>query len=151
MNIGKILEAKGSTVFVVRPSDSIASLSKLLRTHRIGAAVVSRDGRTIEGVISERDIAYALSIHEAGLHGLSVSQLMTETVITCSPHDPVARVASTMLSTNTSHLPVEEHGRLIGVVSLRDILEGEVDDRKRKAALLQRFVREAKSELRDSE
>jgi CBS domain-containing protein len=71
-------------VVTVQASDSTATLSERLREKRIGAAVVSRDGQGVDGVISERDIAYALSSHKAGLHTLPVSALMTATVITCA-------------------------------------------------------------------
>ena len=85
MKVSDILLAKGSTVVTIKPSETIGALSQRLRENRIGAAIVSRDGTMVDGVISERDIAYGLAIHKAELHTLPVSELMTKTVVTCSP------------------------------------------------------------------
>jgi CBS domain-containing protein len=81
VKVADILAIKGSTVVTVQPSDTIAVLSERLREKRIGAAVVSTDGQTVEGVISERDVAYGLAVHKADLHALPVSALMTKEVI----------------------------------------------------------------------
>ena len=136
MNIKDILIAKGSNVFTVKPSSTIAALSEVLQANRIGAVVVSSDGQAIDGVISERDIAYAVHVHGQKLHARPVSDLMTTSVMTCAPTDTVALVASTMLARNVRHLPVEENGRLVGMVSIRDILKERVDELQQKTALL---------------
>ena len=73
MKVTNILKAKGPRVITVKPSDTIAMLAERLREERIGAAVVSSDGRTVEGVISERDLAYSLAEHKANLHAMPVS------------------------------------------------------------------------------
>lgn len=140
MRVSDILALKGSDIFTVMPSDTLALLSRLLREKRIGAAVVSSDGQSIEGVISERDIAYGLGIHGATLHAEPVSALMTKAVVTCSPTDTVAHVASTMLSRNIRHLPVEENNRLVGMVSMRDVLNQRLDELQQQTAQLRTFV-----------
>lgn len=136
MNVRDILSSKGSAVVTVKPSDTIEVLSQLLRAKRIGAAVVSNNNETIDGVISERDVAFGLANHGTELSALPVSALMTETVITCSPHDTIARVASTMLSRNVRHLPVADNGRLVGMLSIRDVLKVRVEELQRQTALL---------------
>ena len=151
MKVQDVLVSKGSAVVTVKPSDTIAVLSQLLRAKRIGAVVVSSDGQTIEGVISERDIAYGLGIHAEGLHALPVSDLMTRTVITCSPTDTVAHVASTMLSRNVRHLPVEVSSRLVGMVSIRDILKVRVDELQQQTALLYGLVNQPNRAPQDRE
>jgi CBS domain-containing protein len=85
LTVADILALKGSVFVTIRPSETIGTLAQLLRDRRIGAAIVSSDGVAVDGVISERDVAYGLSIHKADLHTLLVSALMTKTVITCSP------------------------------------------------------------------
>lgn len=140
VKVADILALKGSAKITIMPSETIETLSLLLRTKRIGAAVVSSDGQTIEGVISERDLAYGLAVHRADLHTLPVSALMTKTVITCTPNDDIALVASTMLSQNIRHLPVEAEKRLVGMVSIRDVLNFRVDELQQQTAQFRTFV-----------
>jgi CBS domain-containing protein len=151
VKVADILALKGSAVITIKSSDTIETLSQLLREKRIGAAVVSSDGQTVEAVISERDIAYGLAIHKADLHTLFVSALMTKTVITCSPNDNIGFVASTMLSRNIRHLPVEEEGRLIGMVSIRDVLNLRVNELQQQTAQLRAFVNERARAPQDRE
>src|SRR4029078_98042 len=103
------------------------------------AAIVSGDGHVVDGVISERDVAYGVAIHKAELHTLPVSQLMTKTVVTCSPGESVANVASTMQARNIRHIPVEEGGRLVGMISIRDVLNHRTDDLLQHTNLLRAF------------
>lgn len=151
MSIREILRAKGKEAFTVQPSDTIAVLSARLRANRVGAAVVSRDGQSIDGVITERDIVYALDGHAERLHSTPVSELMTEKVITCSPNDSVAHVASTMMARNIRHVPVEENGQLLGMLSIRDMLKERVDQLQQTTAQMRRFVKEANREPQDRE
>jgi len=143
VNVANILAVKGSAVVTIKPSDTIEVLSQRLREKRIGAAIVSSDGQTIDGVISERDIAYGLAVHKGDLHTLPVSTLMTKTVIVCSPNDKISDVASTMLARNVRHLPVKEEERLVGMISIRDVLNLRVDELQRQASLLRAFASEA--------
>jgi CBS domain-containing protein len=149
MNVANILAAKGPRVVTVKPTETIAALSQRLREQRIGAAVVSSNGHTVEGVISERDLAYALFVHKGDLHTLPVSALMTRAVITCSPSDSVGKVASTMLARNVRHIPVEENKRLIGMVSIRDVLNLRVDELQRESSLLRAHVSQTDREPQD--
>lgn len=140
MKVADVLASKGATIITIKPGDSIATLSELLRARRIGAAVVSSDGRKIEGVISERDIAYGLGVHKGAMADMPVSALMTRTVITCAPRDEVGTVASTMLSRNIRHIPVEQDGCVVGMVSIRDVLHSRVYDLQQQAAQLRTLV-----------
>ncbi len=149
MKVADILALKGSVIITIEPSESLAALSKLLRDKRIGAAVVSSDGQTIDGVISERDIAYGLSVHRAELHTLPVSALMTKAVITCSPRDDVAKVASTMLSRNIRHIPVYDSSGLVGMVSIRDVLNVRLDELQQETAQLRSLVNQSDREPQD--
>ena len=151
MKVADILATKGSAVVTIQPSASAGALSQLLREKRIGAAIVSRDGQTIEGVISERDLAYGLAVHKESLHALPVAQLMTKKVITCDLHDNLALVASTMLSRNVRHLPVEDDGRLVGMISMRDVLNMRLDELQRQTAQLRTLVHEAARPPQDRE
>jgi CBS domain-containing protein len=149
VTVADILTAKGSTVFTIKPSESVGDLSKLLREKRIGAAVVSNDGRSIDGVISERDIAYGLSVHKADLPALRVSALMTRAVVTCSPGDDAAKVASMMLSRNIRHIPVYDGNGVIGMVSIRDVLKVRLDELQRETAQLRSLASQTGREPED--
>jgi CBS domain-containing protein len=140
LKVSDILAAKGSAVVTIRPTDTIGALSQRLRENRIGAAIVSSDGQTVDGVISERDIAYGAAIHKAKLHALRVSEPMTKTVVTCSPKESVAIVASKMQARNIRHIPVEENGRLVGMISIRDVLNHRTDDLLQQTAQLRAFA-----------
>jgi CBS domain-containing protein len=142
VKVSEILRLKGSAIVTVKPTDSLATLSQLLREKRIGAVVVSKDGRSIDGVISERDVTYALATHGANLHKLAVSELMTKTVITCLATDSIATVASKMMSRGIRHIPVEDAGTVAGMVSIRDVLSYRLGDLQQEAAGLRLFARE---------
>lgn len=149
MNVLEILKRKGSLVVTIRPSDSVEALSRLLRDRRIGAVVVSEDGITIDGVVSERDVAYSLCIHKAELSSLPVSEIMTRNVITCSPDDDVAKVASAMHGHRIRHIPVVDGNRACGMVSIRDLLNVRVDELQEEAAMLRTLANGSQEEVQD--
>ena len=151
MKVSDILAVKGPVVVTVKASDTIGTLSERLRERRIGAAVVSGDGQSVDGVISERDIAYGLAVHVGDLCKLPVSALMTKTVITCTPGDKVSDVASTMVARNIRHLPVVEENHLVGMISIRDVLNFRVDDLQRQTNMLRAFASETDREPQDRE
>src|SRR5215475_4612473 len=123
MSIADILKSKGTAVMTVRPAETIGGLAQRLRLAGVGAMIVSRDGQSLDGIITERDIAYALPGHLDDLHEMRVSDLMTATVVTCSPQDSVAAAARIMTTRRIRHLPVKEGGRLVGVISIGDVLK----------------------------
>jgi CBS domain-containing protein len=140
VKVANILAVKGSAVITIKPSDTIGALCERLRDRRIGAAIVSSDGQTVDGVITERDVTYGLAAHKGDLYTLPVSALMTKTVITCSPNDKVSLVASTMLARNIRHIPVEEERRLVGMISIRDVLNWQVEELRQETGLLRAFA-----------
>lgn len=151
MKVGDILAVKGAVIITIKPEQSMAALSQLLREKRIGAAIVSTDGQSIDGVISERDIAYGLSVHGAGMHAMPVSALMTKKVITCTAGDTIGHVASMMLSRNVRHIPVEKDNKLVGMVSIRDVLNFRVTELQQITAMLQTYVNSASPPPQDRE
>lgn len=152
MKVREILARKQKPTYTVLPTNTLAELSKYLRDRRIGAVVVSTDGRTIEGVISERDIAHKLCLHDASFRALTVAELMTRTVITCRLNDEVAQVATTMSAHNIRHVPVlDDDGKHAGMVSIRDVLNLRVDELQREAALLRNLSHQPAQPVHDRE
>ncbi len=136
MKVANILKSKGSAVMTVKPSETIGGLAQRLRLAEIGAMIVSEDGHSLDGIISERDIAYALPAHGGELHEMRVSELMTKTVITCSPQDSIADIAKIMTVRRIRHLPVKEGSRLAGVISIGDVLKARVSEIELEASVL---------------
>ena len=150
MNVADILAAKGARITSIKPSDTIQMLCQLLRERRVGAAVVSSDGSMINGIITERDVSYALAVHGDKLSSMPVSTFMTKEVVTCTPQDNAGRVASTMLSRNFRHIPVADHSdRLVGMVSIRDVLKERVAELQQQTAQLRSLAAQSDSVLED--
>ncbi len=149
MRVSDVLNAKGRDVVTIKPGNTLSELSLLLRERRIGAVIVSSDGETIDGVISERDVAYALCTMGADLHAKPVGELMTKRVFTCAVHDTVGDVLATMHARNIRHVPVVADGRIAGMLSLRDVLNVRVEELQRQAAGLRSFVALTQIELQD--
>lgn len=110
-----------TTVYTVEPRDTIADTVDLLAEYGIGAIVVTRDGSTIEGIISERDIVRFLAHEQEGTLRIPVEDLMTHKVITCTPTDDVDTIIKTMIDGRFRHMPVVADGKLCGLVSLGDL------------------------------
>jgi len=133
MNIRHVLAQKGSQVYTVRPDQMVREALAILAARNVGAlVVVDREGRPV-GIISERDIVRA-AVSDEQLFGRPVRQLMTRELIVASPEDDLRVVAHTMTERRIRHLPVVMGDRLVGIVSIGDIVkaqrdayEGEID------------------------
>ena len=138
--IGDVLEGKTAGVATIRPSESIATLTRRLQQEKCGAMVVSRDGCRLDGLISERDVAYALALYRGQLHTLHVSELMTKSVTTCAPDDRVVMVSKLMADRRIRHIPVVEDGRLVGLIGTRDVFMHRLDEIEQVTNLLRSYV-----------
>ena len=130
MFVSSILAAKGGNVAMVPSRTTVALAAHRMRLQKCGALLVTDDGgRTIAGIISERDITRALPEHGAELGELQVSELMSRKVITCRPDDNVRSVMRTMTTRRFRHMPVVgEDGSLIGIVSIGDVVKHHIDE-----------------------
>jgi len=141
MNIASILATKGDKVVTVRAEQSIREALGLLAQHNIGALVVVDDGRRPTGIISERDIVRTAVKNEA-LFTLLVSQLMTRDLILGAPGDDLGAVGSTMVERRIRHLPVIDGGKLVGIVTIGDIVKAQRDRFQGEVDTLQTIVME---------
>lgn len=126
MRISDVLRQKGTTVATVRPGATVRQLLTTLREHNIGATVVTTDGDAVVGIVSERDIVRNLDERGADLLDAKVSEIMTRGVLTCGPDDTVDSLAETMTERRIRHMPVLDHGRLAGIVSIGDVVKSHI-------------------------
>jgi CBS domain-containing protein len=140
MKVADILQSKGSVVKTVRPDETALELSEHLRAERIGAMIVSADGASIDGIISERDLAYGLAAHGSKLPRVTVERLMTKVVVVCSPEDSIAEVMGVMTQKRIRHLPVKSGDRLIGIISSGDVLKHRLGEMQLEANVLRDYA-----------
>lgn len=140
VKVSDVLKVKGPGKTTIKPSETIGVLSRRLQQERLGAMIVSSDGQTVDGIISERDIAYGIALHKGDLHSLPVSALMTKNAVTCAPADSVAEVSRVMAERHIRHLPVVEDGHLVGVIGMRDIFMHRLDEMQRVTRLLGSYI-----------
>jgi CBS domain-containing protein len=136
MNIGSLLAKKGVTVITARPEATIREALGLLADHNIGAIVVKGDGERPVGVMSERDVVRALARDEKVL-AQPISTIMTREVVVGSPQDDLLTVGHTMTERRIRHLPVMEGGKLVGIVSIGDVVKAQRDEFQGEAETLQ--------------
>ena len=140
MKVSDILQVKGPAVKTVRPHTSARELSVQLRAEQIGAMIVSNDGKSIDGLVSERDLAYALAAHGEELPKLTVSRLMTKVVVVCSPEDSITKVMKLMTQRRVRHLPVKEGDQLVGIISIGDVLKHRLDEVELEANVMRDYA-----------
>jgi CBS domain-containing protein len=128
VQISQLLRHKGREVATIDGTESVRAALAVLAEKGIGALVVSSDGRRIDGILSERDVARGLHTRGAGLLAEPVSAVMTEQVHTCSPHASVHELARTMTDHRVRHVPVVEDDVLIGIVSIGDVVKARLDE-----------------------
>ncbi len=140
MQISQVLRRKGHEVATIDASASVRDALALLAVRRIGALVVSPDGDRIDGIVSERDIARGLHEHGAGLLGEPVSAVMTAEVRTCVPTASVTELAQTMTDHRIRHVPVVDQGKLVGIVSIGDVVKARLDELEAERAQLVDYI-----------
>ncbi|MFD1539879.1 CBS domain-containing protein [Nonomuraea guangzhouensis] len=136
MLIGTILRGKGSDVTTVAPEATVRELLAKLAERNIGAVVVSADGVTITGIVSERDVVRRLHDRGAAVLDQPVSAIMTSEVRTVGPHDNVDELRRTMTTHRFRHMPVVEDGRLVGIVSIGDVVKSAIEELETEKASL---------------
>ena len=124
MIVSQILKSKQDMpVISVKPSDLVSDAAKLLSEHRIGTVVVSADGQSLDGILSERDIVRELGKRGSACLSDPVSALMTAKIVTCKPSDTALEVLEVMTQGRFRHVPVMDGDRMIGLVSIGDAVK----------------------------
>jgi CBS domain-containing protein len=128
VHITQVLRHKGNQVATIEAGESVRAALAVLAERGIGALVVSADGQQIDGILSERDLARGFHEHGAALLTRPVSDVMTSEVHTCVPGASVHELARLMTDLRVRHVPVVENGRLIGIVSIGDVVKARLDE-----------------------
>jgi CBS domain-containing protein len=140
MHVSDLLTVKGSAVATVTRTTPVGEVVSELARHRVGALVVSADGRHIEGIVSERDIVRQLSEVRRQLLDEPVSTIMSTTVSTCAPDDDVESIMELMTDRRIRHVPVVADGVLVGIVSIGDVVKSRMGELERDRNELLEYI-----------
>ena len=142
MTVRAILESKGRQVLTIEPDAKVSAAVKLLSERRIGALLVMQGSR-IEGIISERDIVRVLGERGAAALDEPVNAVMTVKVVTCKPADTVASLMETMTEGKFRHLPVVEESRVVGLISIGDVVKRRVMEYEQEQEAMRDYIKTA--------
>jgi CBS domain-containing protein len=140
VRISTLLADKGSAVATIRGDATVADAVWELSRHHVGALVVSTDGQTIDGIVSERDVVRAMSARGEGIVHELVSSIMSSTVTTCSPGDETESLMRTMTDRRIRHVPVTDGGRLCGIVSIGDVVKDRIEELEKNRSELIEYI-----------
>jgi CBS domain-containing protein len=140
MTVRSILDEKGRDVFTIGPGETLTAAIRLLAEKRIGAVVVLRPDGGIGGILSERDIVRALAEGGASALAKPVNAFMTAKVQVCREENTVNDVMEVMTRVRFRHLPVEKEGRLVGLVSIGDVVKRRLEDVEREAEDIKAYI-----------
>jgi CBS domain-containing protein len=140
MTIAAILKHKGSDVARVQPNATIAEVAALLGQRRIGAVLVMDNADKVLGILSERDIVRTLPEHGAYTLAMTAAEIMTQAVHTTTPKATVVQAMEQMTHRRVRHLPVFDGGRLVGLVSIGDVVKARIDQQEQEVDSLKAYV-----------
>jgi CBS domain-containing protein len=145
MTVKSILAAKalGGDIVTIEPTADLAAAAKRLAERRIGALVISGAGGRLAGILSERDIVRMVSENGAAALEMTVGQVMTRNVATCGEDETIASIMERMTAGKFRHMPVVTKGRLVGLVSIGDVVKQRVDEIERESDAMRDYIRTA--------
>ncbi|MEW5688282.1 MAG: CBS domain-containing protein [Pseudomonadota bacterium] len=139
MLVSQILKTKGDTVFTIKPSDTVGAVAELLHSRGVGAFVVLEAERVV-GIVSERDVVRAVAAHGASALGRAVSDFMTANVLFADPGETVDSALGRMTDRRIRHLPVCRSERLVGIVSIGDLVKFKISEVEAEADGLKAYI-----------
>ena len=143
MTVKTILSAKGGNVTTIEPSADLAAATKLLAEKRIGALLITGAEGRVVGILSERDIVRTLAAHGAAALQLPLSEVMTRKVVTCTESETVSVIMERMTAGKFRHVPVVEQERLIGVISIGDVVKHRLQEMENESSALRDYIQTA--------
>ena len=141
MHVSQILTNKGRpNIITIGPDETMEAAARLLHIKHIGALIVCGDDDALIGVLSERDIARSIAVKGAAALAMTVREFMTSKVVTCKSTDTIANVMQQMTAGRFRHVPVIEDDRLMGMVSIGDVVKHRLDETQQEADALRDYV-----------
>ena len=140
MNVAAILRNKGNAIETARPDQSVSQGCTRLSELRIGALVVSEDGKKVDGIFSERDVIRQIARAGSDILDLRIADIMIHEVVTCTSEDNIAHLMETMTELRIRHLPVVEESELIGLVSIGDVVKHRIRETEHEAEALKAYI-----------
>jgi CBS domain-containing protein len=140
MQVAKILARKGADVFTIEPDATVAVAVAELGERRVGALIVSSDGTTVAGIVSERDVVRRLAELGPAVLEQPVSSVMTADVVTCTPMATTEELMTVVTERRIRHVPVLDDERLTGLVSIGDVVAARVRELEEEAQLLHDYI-----------
>ena len=137
--VRQLLEGKSPEVFAVGPESAVIDAIRLMAEKGIGAVVVM-DGRQLVGILSERDYARKIVLHDRSSRTTKVSDIMTAKVVTVAPSEQVEHCLQLVTDYRIRHLPVVDGGGVIGVISIGDLVKSVIDEQAQKLDQLQQYI-----------
>jgi CBS domain-containing protein len=143
VRVSDVLRTKGAEVVTVKPTATVREFVEVLASRRIGACVVSADGRGADGMISELDIAKGLAARGAALLDEPVSAICTSLVLTAAPDNTLDELMRAMTENRVRHMPVVVDGALIGLISIGDVVKHRIDELESEKQHLVEYISSA--------
>ena len=140
MQVAKILARKGADVFTIEPDATVAVAVAVLGERHVGALIVSSDGTTVAGIVSERDVVRRLAELGPAVLDLPVSSVMTAEVVTCTPAATTEELMGVVTERRIRHVPVLDDDRLTGLVSIGDVVAARLRELEEEAQLLHDYI-----------
>jgi CBS domain-containing protein len=137
--VNQLIRVKGSQIFSVSPSDSVLRAIELMATRHVGALLVMSQGALL-GIISERDYARKVILKNRSSHDTPVGDIMTTDPVTVTPQETVHRCMELMTEGRFRHLPVVDSGRVVGMLSIGDLVKAVIEEQSQKIEQLERYI-----------
>jgi CBS domain-containing protein len=137
--VNQLLKVKGGQIFSVAPTDSVLRAIEIMATHHVGALLVMSQ-ESLLGIISERDYARKVILKKRLSHDTPVGDIMTSNPVTVAPDATVHHCMEIMTEGRFRHLPVVDKGRVVGILSIGDLVKAVIEDQSQKIEQLERYI-----------
>jgi CBS domain-containing protein len=138
--VNQLLRVKGGQIFSVAPTDSVLRAIEIMATRHVGALLVMSQDGALLGIISERDYARKVILKSRSSHDTPVGDIMTANPVTVSPDSTVHHCMEIMTDGRFRHLPVVDKGRVVGMLSIGDLVKAVIEDQSQKIEQLERYI-----------